>query len=135
MIAKIKQLNEACYLLQDETLLDETNESVDTILKNVQGHLQKHTENGLLIRSPLKSNNQKIDKEKFVPLLDKGKKHPYAGRYGEVADMMKQYYHARLVLPSDEVPENSTVIEEMVLDTIIDDNPADICGKISFLTL
>lgn len=59
-----------------------------------------------------KKTKRKIEQQDLLP--PKKKKHPFVGHVGKVADMMTQFYKAKVELPHEK--EDSTVILESILE-------------------
>ena len=103
LLANLKHLTELCYnvgynKINFIELLDEkTKEMIDL----VSTHLKKDDED--LIERPqspkrkCKTVQPEIQQE---PLPKRAKKHPYTGRVGVAADMMKQWYRANISIDS-----------------------------------
>ena len=103
LIANVKALTELCYLMQDEAKLKEVNSKVKELMCTINDHLSK-VNNGLFERpkgTKRKNdtdNNLAAKKPKDIPTVAKKPKHPYSGRVGKNAEMMRKYYKVKLSL-------------------------------------
>ena len=78
-------------------------------MKTCQGDLNELPETSNAVSKKTKQRTQQLD---LPP--PKTTKHPFAGGVGEIADMMTQFYRAKVELPHEK--EDSTVILESVLE-------------------
>ena len=111
--ANLKQLSDLTYTTNDLELVEELDSKVKEILnrftlKICQGDLNELPETS----DSVKKTKRRIPQQDLAP--PKKKKHPFAERVGEVADMMAQFYRAKVKLPHEK--EDSTVILESVLE-------------------
>ena len=103
LLANLKHLTELCYNVNYNNinfieLLDEkTKEMIDL----VSTHLKKDDDD-LIERSESPKRRYKLVQPEIQqePLPKRAKKHPYAGRVGVAADMMKQWYRANIPINS-----------------------------------
>ena len=104
---------EMCYNIKaDEQFVSNVNEQVKTLINTVTIHLEN--ENDELVERPVtpdKSNSQKKSREvkkqskqnfefKNLPFPRK-RKHKYTGRVGSKAEMMRQYYKAKIFITNN----------------------------------
>lgn len=114
LLASVKELNSACYLINDPTVVHSIHEKVLTALREAQSHLSEQSEDLLITRSPPKRKRREITKS----LKQTSTRHPYSGRFGFTADMMKQYYRARFVL-SDHQQQNAENDNDVIETKIV----------------
>ena len=110
LLSNIKILTEKVYCIKNshssEDLIGAVNSSILEVLTDVDRHLTER--NDLFIESAetesKKENWKKISKKRkakatLAKIFNKFKlKHPYSKRVGTTADMMKQFYRARISL-------------------------------------
>ena len=96
----MKHLTELWYLIDKEDLLEKVNQRNLNLINQITPKL---SENDDLILRPQnqssrkrKYNDSRPKKSKFQKLLIHAKaKHPYTGRYGVKAEVMRQWYKAK----------------------------------------
>ena len=113
LIANPKNLVQKCYSIKaDEQFISNVNEQVKTLINTVTIHLEG--ENDELVERPVtpdKGNSQKKSREvkkqskqnfefKNLPFPRK-RKHKYTGRVGSKAEMMRQYYKAKIFITNN----------------------------------
>ena len=98
LCSNVKVLGELCYSIKANPLLvQEVDEQITEISKRIRSEIEKES-GDLLERSPVKKASIS-NKKSYLPLpTGKKRKHPYSGRYGETAEMMRQYYRANWTL-------------------------------------
>ena len=108
LLSKVKQLQDLCYLVQSESMVDKLTLSLEEVLHTARNHLRaQQTNECLLIRSPKKKPTKcQPNISQTKPISSQTKKHPYSGRFGIKAEMMKQFYRAKLVIPDEEKPRS-----------------------------
>ena len=112
--ANLKQLSDLTYTTNNLELVEELDSKVKEMLnrftlKICQGDLNELPETS---DSVSKKTKRRIPQQDLAP--PKKKKHPFAGRVGKVADMIAQFYRAKVELPHEK--GDSTVILESVLE-------------------
>ena len=109
LIASIKVLNEKFYNIPENTahsldVIDELTLGVQELNEIVTNFLNQN--NDLLVERPTKKRRLNVEIKTERPdaasLKDIKAKHPYAGRVGKTAEMMRQFYRARMTLESME---------------------------------
>ena len=100
-----------CYLLKEKEFIDSMNMNVSQLLKTTKSHLHTMADDVLVIRSPEKRCDKGQTNLKRMNITKK--KHPYTGRFGFKAEMMRQYYRAKVILNNDE-EENKSQNEVIV---------------------
>ena len=113
LIANLKNLIEKCYNIKpDEQFVSNFNQYLKTLINTVTIHLEG--ENDELVERPVtpdKSNDQKKSREvkkqskqnfefKNLPFPRKQNK-KYTGRVGSKAEMMRQYYKAKIFITNN----------------------------------
>ena len=113
LIASLKNLVEmCCNIKSDEQFVSNVNEQVKTLINTVNIHLEG--ENDELVERPVtpnKSNSQKKSREvgkqskqnfEFKNLLFlRKRKHKYTERVGSKAEIMRQYYKAKIFITNN----------------------------------
>nr|XP_047124266.1 uncharacterized protein LOC105849580 [Hydra vulgaris] len=119
--SKLKRLMDLTYLVKDENILDHMNTDLDTITALILKNLSQPS--GLIKRdSPIKKFKSKTSltsKSILKPksnlssknLFARKRKHPFSGRCGQTAEMMKQCYRANLELNTDSSDQEDIIIE------------------------
>ena len=96
LIANVKTLTEVCHLIQDEEMLESTNKDVQSLLKTVNQHLSEVNKGLYVTPKPEQKKKRKNENNKNEKL--QVQKHPYSGRVGRKAEMMRQFYKVKLTL-------------------------------------
>ena len=100
LLSKIKVLTEKVYCVkrgtESEALLNYADETISSLMLEFDSNLDESS-NEMVERNDDDSRKRKINCPEPVE-KKKSKKHPFSGRVGATADMMKQYYRARLTL-------------------------------------
>ena len=110
-----------CYLIDTEDLLEKVNQRILNLINQITPKL---SENDDLILRPKnqssrkrKYNNTRPKKSNFRKLPIHAKpKHPYTGRYGAKAEVMLQWYKAKITLPDEPSAEYCDIETEQVLE-------------------
>ena len=99
LLAKIKHLTELCYNIQatDQSSILEITGMVEEAISIAVESLEKSREN--IAHTSDKPEEMEIkDDVCFESLPQQNNKHPFSGRVGQVADMMRQFYKAKMYL-------------------------------------
>ena len=116
--AQLKQIIDLTYTTNNLEIIQELDKKVQSLLSNFTSRIFE----GDLIQLPKTENRtarkQSIDtkgqtKESDELPRPKKKKHPFSRRVGETADMMMQFYRAKVELPAEE-REESIIIESVI---------------------
>ena len=98
LLANIKVYTEKCYNLKSsENIIVEVDADINQLTRIVDAELCKQEQNDSLVERP-KTTKKRKSKRSFKVLSNKKKKPPYLERVGTKADMMKQYYKAKISL-------------------------------------
>ena len=98
LLANIKVFMEKCYNLKSsENIIGELDAGINQLTRTADAELCKQQQNYSLVERP-KTPKKRKSKTNFKALPNKRKKHPYSERVGTKADMMKQYYKAKISL-------------------------------------
>ncbi|XP_057297349.1 uncharacterized protein LOC130627119 [Hydractinia symbiolongicarpus] len=105
LVALIKVFNEQCYTISEtpasDAFLDELTNDVKFLITKTSEYLEEVHGDGLTERPSPKKRRHTTSKStsQYEPLpKQKTLKHPYTGRVGSTAEMMRQYYRARISL-------------------------------------
>ena len=110
LISKMKQLTDLCYLVSHDTVIEELTEATQRIIDRAKSHLQTEGDD-FIVRSPKKAKSTKSAENVYQQLPKTiSKKHPYSGRVGRKAEMMRQFYRAKLELPDGDDDKDDTII-------------------------
>ena len=108
----LKQLIDLTYTTSDLKVIEALESRVKKLLQDftqkiTQGEMNELSQSNTGHQKPKRKNQQ----QELPPA--KKKKHPYSGRVGQTADMMLQFYRAKLELPLE---EESNIILEYVIE-------------------
>ena len=81
--------------------INEVSEKVDQAIKCAKKRLHRH---GLIIQQKQKKDtifHEDIPRKKYKPLDQRKRKHYYSGRVGKKAEMMRQFYKAKLFIEKE----------------------------------
>ena len=117
----MKHLTEVSYLTDKENLLEKVNQHILNLMNQIT---LKLSENDVLILRPKNQSNRKRKyndtqpkKSKFRKLPIHAKpKHPYTGRYGVKAEVIRQWYKTKITLPDEPSAEYCDIETGEVLE-------------------
>ena len=96
-------MNELPYCLMDCNGINEVSEKVDQAIKCAKKRL-KLSDDSLIIQQKRKKDtifHEDIPRKKYKPLYQRKRKHYYSGRVGKKAEMMRQFYKAKLFIEKE----------------------------------
>ena len=101
LIAKVKFLTELCYCMNSADSIAQITEKVDDTIQQAKSLLAQ-TDWGLITHDERRmineTNSNSVQTKKFKPLKEDNRKHSYYRRFGKKAEMMKQFYKAKIYL-------------------------------------
>ena len=116
--AQLKQIIDLTYTTNNLEIAQELDEKVQSLLSNFmlkicEGDLIQlpKTENRIARKRSIDTKGQAKEYDELP--RPKKKKHPFSGRVGETADMMMQFYRAKVKLAAEE-REESVIIESVI---------------------
>ena len=118
LIAKVKFLTELCYCMNSADSIAQITEKVDDTIQQAKSLLAP-TDGGLITHDKRKmineTNSNSVQTKRFKPLKEEKRKHYYSGRFGKKAEMMKQFYKAKIYLKNliENKGKGNTVEEEI----------------------
>ena len=112
LIANVKTLTDKCHLIDDEKKIKEVNSEIKRLLGGIREHLDSVNKGLYLtpkeekskpkrkadIKPGSKSVSVKENSNNLNPVKLSVPKHPYSGRFGHTAEMMRQQYKVKLSL-------------------------------------
>ena len=104
LCSNVKVLQEQCFNIKDDALFaQETNKKGQELMDSLAANLFKNL--GLVERDFPKKRKAEHSSINYESVLHRKKrKHPYTNRVGSHAEMMRQYYRARINLAEMEYP-------------------------------
>ena len=101
LIAKVQFLTELCYCMNSADSIAQITEKVDDTIQQAKSLLAP-TDGRLVIHDKRKmineTNSNSVQIKKFKPLKEEKRKHYYSGRFGKKAEIIKQFYKAKIYL-------------------------------------
>ena len=104
LCSNVKVLQEQCFNVKGDVLfVQEINEKVQELMDSLAANLSQNSD--LVERDSPKKRKAEHSSIAYESLLQRKKrKHPYTSRVGSHAEMMRQYYRARISLAEMENP-------------------------------
>ena len=104
LCSNVKVLQEQCFNIKGDVLfVQETNKKVQELMDSLAANLSQNSD--LVERDSPKKRKAEYNFIAYESLLQsKKRKHPYTSRVGSHAEMMRQYYRARISLAEMENP-------------------------------
>ena len=96
-------MSELSYCLVDGNDINEVSEKVDQAIKCAKKWLTPSVD-GLIIQQKREKDtifHEDIPRKKYKPLDQRKRKHYYSGRVGKKAEMMRQFYKAKLFIEKE----------------------------------
>ena len=118
LIAKVKFLTELCYCMNSADSIAQITEKADDAIQQAKSLLAP-TDGGLITHNKRKiineTNSNSVQTKRFKPLKEEKRKHYYSGRLAKKAEMMKQFYKAKINLKNliENKGKENTVEEEI----------------------
>ena len=118
LIAKVNFLTELCYCMNSADSIAQITEKVDDTIQQAKSLLAP-TDGGLITHDRRKmineTNSNSVQTKRFKLLKEEKRKHYYSGRFGKKAEMMKQFYKAKIYLKNliENKGKGNTVEEEI----------------------
>ena len=118
LIAKVTFLTELCYCMNSADNIAQIIEKVDDTIQQAK-YLLVPTDGRLITHGKRKmineTNSNSVQTKRFKPLKEEKRKQYSSGRFGKKAEMMKQFYKAKIYFKNliENMGKGNTVEEEI----------------------